>query len=96
MQGFEKRRAFIMSNPPEGTYWTTNENEYNIQIHCAQNLVSIITEMFFDWTQAAHGYDPSKDQTILIFKKKITKEKEFNRLLNNINTHQTINLKEVS
>ena len=94
MHGFEKRRAFVVSKLPEGTYWKTDEEEYNVQIHCTKSLVYTISEIFSDWTKVADGVDPSKNEKILIFKKN-TKEKDFNRMLSEITTHQTINLKEV-
>lgn len=83
-----------MSKLPEGAYWKTDEEEYNVQIHCTRTYVSAITEIFSDWVKVAEGVDPAKNEKILIFKKN-TKEKDFNRMLSEITTHQTINLKEV-
>ena len=83
-----------MSKLPEGAYWKTDEEEYNVQIHCTKGNVLAITEVFSDWTKIAEGIDTAKDEKILIFRKK-TKEKDFNKMLSKITTHQTINLKEV-
>jgi len=84
-----------MESAPKGVYWETEEDVYNIQIHCAEAQAAIVREVFSDWSDVAQGIDPAKAEKILIFKKKTSKQ-EFNKLLSNLTLNRNIILKEVT
>lgn len=83
-----------MNKVPKGVYWKTEENVYNVQIHCAEAQANTIRHVFSDWFDVAQGVDTAKTEKILIFKKRMNKQ-EFNKLLNNLTLNRNIILKEV-
>ena len=80
----------------EGSYWKTEEGEYNVQISCDPKQSEILYEAFQGWFNVAEGVDSRKEKKILIFRKAFCAQEEFTKLVAELKHNNIINLKEIT
>jgi|TARA_B100001094_G_scaffold327093_1_gene384514 hypothetical protein len=78
----------------EGTYWKIEENEYNIQISFRPENKSELLNTFHNWSSIANGFDPSREEEIVILRKKFATRSDFMKMIRDLKRQQIIFLKE--
>lgn len=78
----------------EGTYWKIEENEYNIQISFRPENKSELLNTFHNWSNIANGFDPAREEEIVILRKKFATRSDFMKMIRDLKRQQIIFLKE--